>query len=76
MHGEHIGYAPKAMIYDEQPITMKQSWDQRMRWSRGFYQVLVHYGRDLFKSIHTRGFASFDAFMTIAPDMVLSLVSV
>ena len=27
------------MIYDEQPTTAKQSWDQRMRWSKGFYQV-------------------------------------
>ena len=76
MHGDRIAFAPKAMVYDEQPLTLTQSWNQRMRWARGFYQVLIRYGAGLFKSIGTRGFASFDALMTIAPAMVLSILSV
>lgn len=76
LQGERIGYARKAIVYDEQPITFSASWNQRMRWSRGFYQVLVNYGGRLFKSTLKGNFACFDAFMTIAPAMILSLVSV
>ena len=25
--------------YDEQPSTMEQSWKQRLRWAKGFYQI-------------------------------------
>lgn len=76
LQGERIGYAPHAIVYDEQPITFKASWDQRMRWSRGFYQVLVTYGGRLFRRATRGSFACFDAFMTIAPAMILSLLSV
>ena len=33
--GRRIGYCGKAVIYDEQPEKFKQSWDQRLRWSKG-----------------------------------------
>ena len=35
-NGIKIGYAP-AEFFDEQPVTFKASWTQRMRWSKGFY---------------------------------------
>ncbi|MEE0510010.1 MAG: glycosyltransferase family 2 protein, partial [Peptococcaceae bacterium] len=60
--GEKIGYAGGAMLYDEQPITFKQSWNQRMRWAKGFYQVLGKHGFDLAKSIFRFDRASFSAF--------------
>ncbi len=34
LDGEKIGYCSSAMFYDEQPETFKQSWNQRMRWSK------------------------------------------
>ena len=43
-HGLKIGYCPGAVIYDEQPTSLGQSWDQRLRWSKGFYQVAGRYG--------------------------------
>ena len=69
-----IGYAP-AEFYDEQPITFKASWTQRMRWTKGFYQVFFSYGRDLAKGISKGRFASYDMLMTIAPGMILTLLS-
>ena len=39
LKGQRIGYCETAVLYDEQPVTFKQSWDQRLRWSKGFYQV-------------------------------------
>ncbi len=69
-----IGYAP-AEFYDEQPVTLKASWTQRMRWTKGFYEVFFSYGRDLVKGISKGRFASYDMLMTIAPGMILTLLS-
>ena len=75
IHGIRIGYAP-AEFFDEQPVTFKASWKQRMRWTKGFYQVFFTYGKHLVKStFRYRRFAAYDMFMTIAPGMLLSLIS-
>ena len=70
-----IGFVP-AEFFDEQPLTFKASWIQRMRWTKGFYQVFFSYGRDLVRGIAHGRFASYDMLMTIAPGMVLTLLSV
>ena len=70
-----IGYAP-AEFFDEQPVTFKASWVQRLRWTKGFYQVFFTYGKHLVKStFRYHRFAAYDMFMTIAPGMLLSLIS-
>ena len=69
-----IGYAP-AEFFDEQPVTFKASWIQRMRWTKGFYQVFFSYVRDLAHGIRKKQFASYDLLMTIAPGMILTLIS-
>ena len=69
-----IGYAP-AEFFDEQPVTFKASWVQRMRWTKGFYEVFFSYGRDLAKGISKGQFASYDMLMTVAPGMILTLLS-
>lgn len=73
-HGIRIGYAP-GVFYDEQPVTFKASWTQRMRWTKGFYEVFFSYYKDLFRGIAQRRFASYDMLMMIAPAMILTLVS-
>lgn len=76
--GEKIGYCRSAMFYDEQPVTFEQSWNQRLRWAKGFYQVFGKYGRTLVKNIF-RGkrnwFSCFDMTMTIMPAMLASSIS-
>jgi len=75
-HGIQIGFAP-AEFFDEQPLTFKASWIQRMRWTKGFYQVFFSYSGNLMHGMFVRHrFASYDMFMTIAPAMLLSLFSV
>lgn len=75
VHGVRIGYAP-AEFYDEQPLTLSASWKQRMRWTKGFYQVFFTYRRHLVKAITKfRRFAAYDLLMTIAPGMLLTLIS-
>ena len=67
IHGVRIAYAP-AQFYDEQPVTFKASWKQRMRWTKGFYQVFFTYGAHLIKSmVRFRRFSAYDMFMTVAP---------
>ena len=80
LEGERISYTPTAILYDEQPITFRDSWNQRFRWAKGFYQVFWHYGARLFKGIATNPkgsrFACYDMLMTIAPGMLLTIVSI
>lgn len=77
--GEKIGYCEKAVLYDEQPCTFGQSWTQRMRWAKGFYQVMFKYGRTLFTTMFKkkeRFTACYDMLMTIAPATLLSLLCI
>lgn len=72
--GEKIGYCNSACFYDEQPTSFSASWDQRMRWSKGFYQVFSNYGYNLFKSIfRNKDFSCYDMLMTIFPSMLISI---
>ena len=73
-NGIRIAYAP-AEFYDEQPIDFKSSWTQRMRWTKGFYQVFFSYVGDLFRGVGKKRFGSYDMLMTIAPGNILTLIS-
>lgn len=76
LSGEKIGYCGEAYFYDEQPTTFKQSWNQRLRWSKGFYQVMFKYGFKLFKQMFKSKkmfMSSYDMFMTIAPASLLTV---
>ena len=77
IEGEKIGYCKDAVLYDEQPTKFSQSWNQRMRWSRGYLQVFGKYGTKLLKGIFTKGsFSCFDMTMNIMPAMILTLASI
>lgn len=72
--GNIIGYCESAILYDEQPVDFKTSWNQRMRWTKGFYQVMRNYGAKLLSGCHSaRGFQCFDMLATIAPATLLTL---
>ena len=79
VRGRKIGYCDKAVIYDEQPTTFQQSWDQRLRWSKGFYQVDRAYTAPLLKGclrLGRRGLSCYDMFATVAPGMLLTLAMI
>ena len=76
LKGEKIAYCNTAVFYDEQPVTFRQSWRQRMRWARGYLQVFAKYGTQLLKGIFTKkSFSCFDMSMTIMPAIILTAVS-
>ena len=76
VHGEKIGYCREAVLYDEQPTDFRQSWRQRLRWSRGYLQVFGCYGLDLMKGMFGGSFSCYDMAMNIMPAAVLSCVSI
>lgn len=73
--GRKIGYCGGAVIYDEQPTSFRQSWDQRMRWSKGFYQVDRKYGPSLIRGVFRggrRGLGCYDILLTVTPGVLLT----
>lgn len=85
--GKIIGYCGDAVLYDEQPTKFLQSWDQRLRWAKGYLQVYKNYGLGLIKGMFrykkdeneakikrrkASRFSCFDMTMTIMPAMILS----
>lgn len=75
--GEKIAYCENAVLYDEQPTDFRQSVRQRLRWARGYIQVLGGYGGRLVRGIFSKNFFScYDMTMNILPAMFLSIASV
>jgi cellulose synthase/poly-beta-1,6-N-acetylglucosamine synthase-like glycosyltransferase len=71
LKGEKIGYCENAIFYDEQPLRFRDSWNQRLRWTGGFYQVFYRYGRQLFRRLfHHGGFTFYDILITLTPGFV------
>ena len=49
--GRKVSWSTDAIVYDEQPITFKQSWTQRSRWTVGHLQCMKHYTKDLAEGV-------------------------
>lgn len=61
LNGINIHWIQEAIVYDEQPITFKQSWDQRVRWSTGIQQCFRTYVRPLaINAVNKKSMASID----------------
>jgi len=76
IRGRRIAFCKDAVLYDEQPTTFRQSWRQRMRWSRGYLQVFRDYGTRLLRGLFRGSFSCFDMSMTIMPAFFLSAASI
>ena len=74
LQGVHIAYCGSAVLYDEQPTKFTQSWWQRLRWSKGYLQILRQDGRRIFRGLAGRNaFACYDVAMVFLPAIVLSM---
>lgn len=68
-----IGYCEKAEFFDEQPTRLIDSWNQRIRWIKGYYQVFGKYGKALVKKLfREKKFACYDMLMGYLPAFVLT----
>lgn len=68
-----VGWAHEAVVYDEKPLTLVQSWKQRRRWMQGFADVCSRYFfKLLFKGIKERNLTLIDcAIYTLQPYLIL-----
>ena len=74
LSGERIGMAYDAVFYDEQPTTFRQSWCQRIRWTRGSLEVLKKYGKRLFLGALRGSFTCFDTLLSVFPAIFFTVV--
>ena len=74
--GRRIAFCPAAVLYDEQPVDLRQSWRQRSRWCKGALQVFTRYGGALAKGALRGSFACFDMAMSTMPAYLLSAAAV
>lgn len=74
--GRTVGMCEDAELYDEQPVKFRQSWRQRLRWAKGFLQVIRHYSGRLIKGIFKGNFSCFDMTMNIMPALIIETVLV
>lgn len=73
MNNIKVGWANEAVVYDEKPLTLVQSWRQRRRWMQGFADVCSRYFLKLFiKGLKERNAALIDcAIYTLQPYVIL-----
>ena len=77
--GGRVGYCDRAIFYDEQPTSFRQSWDQRLRWSKGFFQVSRQYAPALAKGMlkgGRRGFGCYDLLAFISAGVLMVAMGV
>jgi cellulose synthase/poly-beta-1,6-N-acetylglucosamine synthase-like glycosyltransferase len=56
-----VSWAHNAVVYDEKPLTMKQSWNQRKRWMQGHADCASRFLMPLFgKAFKEKDLMSFD----------------
>ena len=76
--GEKIYWVKNSIVYDEQPLTAKESWHQRLRWSCGILQCMKRYARPLLKKAYqTHTWQPLDMFLFISavPVMMISIAN-
>lgn len=62
LKGEKVYWSHEAAVYDEKPLTMKQSWRQRKRWMQGQSDCACRYFKDLLtKAIKDKDIVAFDS---------------
>jgi len=77
LEGEKVGWAYHAKVYDEKPLTMSQSWKQRVRWMQGHADVASRFSVKLFaKAIKDRDWSAFDCGIYLLNPLKVLCVSV
>ena len=61
LRGIFVGWSHDAIVYDEKPLTLKQSWNQRIRWMQGYADCTGRFlGTMLKKAIKEKNIVAFD----------------
>ena len=71
-------YNEYAEFFDEQPTSLKTSWNQRLRWVKGYAQVNKKYRKELVKSIFSDAedkLGKFEYLVNVLPIIFLILTA-
>ena len=61
LNGKKVAWAHNAVVYDEKPLTLRQSWNQRKRWMQGHADCAARFLVPLFNKAFREGdLTSFD----------------
>lgn len=76
LNGEKVGWAHDAIVFDEKPLTLKDSWNQRKRWMQGFSDVASRFFvRLIKKAIKDRDYVAFDCALYVAQPFMTLMVA-
>ncbi|MBR2826360.1 MAG: glycosyltransferase family 2 protein [Erysipelotrichaceae bacterium] len=70
-----IAYCGRAVLYDEQPVSFSQSFNQRIRWAKGYLQVMKKYSLKLIRGMANGSFSCFDMLNTLVSAYSLSMIT-
>jgi cellulose synthase/poly-beta-1,6-N-acetylglucosamine synthase-like glycosyltransferase len=77
LKGIKIAWAHNAVVYDEKPLTLKQSWKQRKRWMQGHADCAIRFVAPLFKRAFKEGdLTSFDCALYLFQPIRFLLIGV
>ncbi len=77
IRGVKTGYCETARFFDWQSAGMKQSWRQKLRWTKGGFQVMSKYRRELLGGIFSPKFLScFDMTVCIFGAFFASMLAI
>ena len=78
LKGKKLGWSTDAIVYDEQPTSFAQSWNQRSRWSTGHIQCIARYTKPLAVAVKEhKTVMNFDGLLYLLgtfPMLIISLV--
>lgn len=75
--GIKTGYCETARFYDWQSSEMRQSWRQKLRWTKGGFQVMKKYRRELLRGLFSRKiFSCFDMSVCMFGAFFVSMLAI
>lgn len=77
LEGEKVGWAYHAVVYDEKPLTLSQSWKQRVRWMQGHADVASRFSMKLFaRAVRKGDLSAFDCGLYVINPLKILFVTV
>lgn len=72
LKGMKVYWAHDAVVYDEKPLTLAQSWRQRKRWMQGHSDCACRYFKPLFtKAVKERNLTAFDCAIYVIQPLIV-----
>lgn len=77
LRGLRVYWSHEVVVYDEKPLTLKQSWRQRKRWMQGQSDCACRYLKDLLvKAVKDRDMVAFDCAMYVVQPLIIVISGV